>query len=90
MLHNEFDITVSYSVNVTSTGIPPGKDKSGQVIEPAEGISYEIESFRIGDKDFPTSGLSLAVSVGIKSYLEIIEQIEEHAKENIESMIENN
>ena len=88
MLYNEFDITVSYSVKVTSTGVPPGKDKSGQVIEPAEGIDYEIESFRIGDKDFPTSGPSLAVSVGIGSYLEIVEQIEKHARENIESMIE--
>ena len=84
MLHNEFDITVSYSVHVKSTGIPEGKDKSGQVIDPSEGIDYEVCHFRIAGNDFHIRQHNLPLDC----YLELMNQIKEHARENIVSMIE--
>jgi hypothetical protein len=83
MLHNEFDITVSYSIDVTSMGIPPGKDKSGQVIEPAEGIQYTIESIEINGVEFKGTRISDPYKI-----VDILRQLaREHADENIESMV---
>ena len=47
MLFNELEINVVYSINVTSKGIPPGRDKSGQVIEPGEGVEFTIVDINI-------------------------------------------
>jgi len=49
MLYNEVEITVGYSVNITSTGIPPGKDKHGQVIEPGEGIEFTVIGINVDE-----------------------------------------
>jgi hypothetical protein len=85
-LYNEFETTISYKVVVNGMGISAGKDRTGQVIDPPEGVNYDITEFRIAGKTFKVDKTGIPEQLKIAT--SIFSEIVDHSVEHLGAMIE--
>ena len=85
-LYNEFETTISYKVVVNGMGIAAGKDKTGQVIDPQEGVNYDITEICIAGRTFQVDKTGIPEQLTIATW--IFSEVVDHSVEHLGAMIE--